>query len=1318
MSFNKDNKVNNGYSSISIGLASPEEILAQSSGEVLKPETINYRTYKPERDGLFCERIFGPVKDYECHCGKYKRIRYKGIVCDRCGVEVTEKKVRRERMGHISLVVPVVHIWYFRSLPSKIGYLLGIPSKKLEAIIYYERYVVINAGAAAEQGVERLQTLSEKEYLDIVGALPKGNQSLDDSDPNKFVAQMGAEAIYTLLQQVDLDSMSYALRHKASTETSQQRKSEALKCLNVIEMFRASEGRNKPEWMVLKVLPVIPPELRPLVPLDGGRFATSDLNDLYRRVIIRNNRLKRLIEIQAPEVILRNEKRLLQEAVDSLLDNSRKASAVKSDVNRPLKSLSDSLKGKQGRFRQNLLGKRVDYSGRSVIVVGPEMKLHQCGLPKEMALELFKPFVMQQLQLRNKGMNVKSAKRAVEKMKPEVWDILEDVIKDHPVLLNRAPTLHRLGIQAFEPILVDGKAIKLHPLACTAFNADFDGDQMAVHVPLSLEAQAEARFLMLAHNNILKPQDGKPVISPSQDMVIGCYYLTIENPNGKGAGRVFRNPDEAHMAYALEQITLQSPIKVRIEREFNGEKGSKIIDTTLGRLIFNDALPQNLGFKKRECLDDMFALEVDQLVGKKQLSNIVDMCFRSQGEHKCALVLDAIKALGYKYATVGSLTVSVADIKIPPMKQQLLDETDKKVAHVNEMFAEGLLSEDERYSRVINLWNTCTNTLRDQILPNLDPFNPIRMFTDSGARGSAAQVSQLAGMRGLMASPTGKTVELPIRANFREGLNVQEFFLSSHGSRKALSDTAMKTADSGYLTRRLVDISQEVIVREEDCFLQRGLPIRGVHVTELLSGKQSIESLEERLRGRTAAADITDPATGEVLVHQNELIDHAKAKTICDAGIKSVFVRSVLTCCTRNGVCARCYGQNMAHGGKVDVGEAVGVIAAQAIGEPGTQLTMRTFHTGGIASGEDITQGLPRVEELFEARKPKREAVLSDISGTVSIHQTNRNKNELVITADAGNYARHTHKAASGTVAVQVGQVVRQGDVLISGATKAKVAKDGTKSTKTTDIKSTLAGTVTMINTKGVGVVEVEVTSSVAEFEQKTYPVTYGSRLRVQEGDHVEAGDILIEGSINPHDLLRILGQSAVQDYLLKEVLSVYRLQGVAVADKHIEIIVRQMLRKVRVEDNGDTELLPGSLVDRSHLEEANMKVLESTKLRVEDGGDTGLAIGSLVEADELEEINQRIRVSGGSPAIARDLKPASVKRVLLGITRASLATDSFLSAASFQETNRVLTEAAIKGKIDPLIGLKENVILGKMIPAGTGMHRYKDIDIRENYGF
>ncbi len=1301
---------------IQIGMASPEKIREWSHGEVTKPETINYRTLKPEKDGLYCERIFGPTKDWECACGKHKRIRPKdkNLVCDKCGVSVTRAKVRRERMGHIELAAPVSHIWYYKGIPSRMGMLLELSPRVLDKVLYFASFIVLNPGNTAVTNVSRHDLINDEQYRSIMSKPDRGD----------FKAMMGAEAVQEMLRELDLDKLSVELKAEIETLTSKERnrdtegqkRAHAIKRLEVVESFRASG--NKPEWMILTVLPVIPPDLRPMVQLDGGRFAASDLNDLYRRVINRNNRLKRLLELGAPEIIVRNEKRMLQESVDALIDNGRRGRAVTGPGGRALRSLSHTLSGKQGRFRQNLLGKRVDYSGRSVIVVGPEMKLHQCGLPKEMALELFKPFVMQQLQARNKGMNVKSAKRAVEKMKPDVWDILEDVIKDHPVLLNRAPTLHRLGIQAFEPILVDGKAIKLHPLACTAFNADFDGDQMSVHVPLSLEAQAEARILMLAHNNILKPQDGKPVISPSQDMVIGCYYLTIENPNGKGAGRIFRSPDEAHMAYALEQITLQSPIKVRIEREFNGEKGSKIIDTTLGRLIFNDALPQNLGFKKRECLDDMFELEVDQLVGKKQLSNIVDMCFRSQGEHKCALVLDAIKALGYKYATIGSLTVSVADIKIPPTKQQLLDETDRKVANVNGKFAEGLLSEDERYSRVIKLWNTCTETLRDQILPNLDPFNPIRMFTDSGARGSAAQVSQLAGMRGLMASPTGKTVELPIRANFREGLNVQEFFLSSHGSRKALSDTAMKTADSGYLTRRLVDISQEVIVREDDCFEARGLPIRGIHATELVNSrdKQTIETLEERLRGRTAAADVINPATGEVIVRQNELIDHQKAKTICDAGIKSVFVRSVLTCCTRNGVCARCYGQNMAHGGRVDVGEAVGVIAAQAIGEPGTQLTMRTFHTGGIASGEDITQGLPRVEELFEARKPKREAVLSDISGTVSMRQTNRNKNELVITADAGNYARHLHKAASGTIVVEAGQVVRQGDVLITGATKAKVAKDGTRSTKTTDIKAAIAGTVTMINP--VGMPEVEVTASVADFEQKTYPVTYGSRLRVQEGDHVEAGDVLIEGAINPHDLLRILGQSAVQDYLLKEVLSVYRSQGVAVADKHIEIIVRQMLRKVRVEDTGDTALLPGSLVDRSHLEDANRKVLASTKLRVEDAGDTGLDVGSLIEADELEEINSRIRTSGGAPAIARDLKPASVKRVLLGITRASLATDSFLAAASFQETNRVLTEAAIKGKIDPLIGLKENVILGKMIPAGTGMHRYNDIEIRENYGF
>ncbi|MBQ7849044.1 MAG: DNA-directed RNA polymerase subunit beta', partial [Clostridia bacterium] len=988
-------------------------------------------------------------------------------------------------------------------------------------------------------------------------------------------------------------------------------------------------------------------------------------------------------------------------------------------------------------------------SGRSVIVVGPELKLHQCGLPKEMALELFKPFVMQQLQARHHVANVKAAKRAVEKMQPVVWDILEDVIKDHPVLLNRAPTLHRLGIQAFEPVLVDGKAIKLHPLACTAFNADFDGDQMAVHVPLSMEAQAEARFLMLGHNNILKPQDGKPVMSPSQDMVIGCYYLTIDNPNGKGAGhwetaedgsrywvgKTFRNPAEAHMAYALGEIDLQSPIRVRIEREFNGERGFKTIECTLGRLIFNDALPQNLGFKKRECLDDMFDLEINELCGKNQLGNIVDMCFRSQGEHKCALVLDAIKTLGYKYATVGALTVSVADIKIPPMKQQMLDDTDEKVAKVNDLFQDGLLSEDERYMRVIDLWNSCTHSLRDQILPNLDKFNPIRMFTDSGARGSAAQVSQLAGMRGLMASPTGKTVELPIRANFREGLNVLEFFLSSHGSRKALSDTAMKTADSGYLTRRLVDISQEVIVREEDCFENRGKPVRGVQITELMSGKQSIESLEDRLRGRTAAEDIVDPATGEVIVRLNDPIDHEKARTIVKAGIKSAYVRSVLNCMTENGVCARCYGQNMAHGGKVDIGEAVGIIAAQAIGEPGTQLTMRTFHTGGIASGEDITQGLPRVEELFEARKPKREAVLSDISGRVSIQQ-NKGKSELVVTAenltyDKRDYAARliqpivsdgeviekgallyntfvpptgsrsitvrseiagtvriaesigrceltiipseadeqpvTYVSSMGNINVKHGALVTQGEVLVKD-----ILIPG--STKNYTIKSELTGRVTMMPTETEVHLLVDAVEGV--YETKSYPITYGSRLKVQDGDVIKHGDVLIEGSINPHDLLRILGPHAVQDYLLKEVLSVYRLQGVAVADKHIEIIVRQMLRKVRVEDNGDTDLLPGSLVDLNRLEEANQKVL----------------------------------MEGG--------RPAYVKRVLLGITKASLATDSFLSAASFQETNRVLTEAAIKGKIDPLIGLKENVILGKLIPAGTGMRRYKGIEIRENYGY
>ena len=1181
--------------SIQIGMASPEQILAWSHGEVTKPETINYRTLKPERDGLYCERIFGPTKDWECNCGKYKRIKFKDKdkICDKCGVQVTRAKVRRERMGHIQLAAPVSHIWYFKGIPSRMGMLLDISPRNLEKVLYFANFIVLDPGSAEETGLKRLELINDARYREVEARCGKGS----------FVAKMGAEAIRDLLMELDLDKMSAELKAEIAQltekerdrETEGQKRARAVKRLEVVESFRTSH--NKPEWMILTVVPVIPPDLRPLIQLDGGRFATSDLNDLYRRVINRNNRLKRLLELGAPDIIVRNEKRMLQESVDALIDNGRRGRPVTGPGNRALKSLSDLLRGKQGRFRQNLLGKRVDYSGRSVIVVGPELKLYQCGLPKEMALELFKPFVMERLVNLKHSHNIKSAKRAVEKVRPEVWDILEEVIRDHPVLLNRAPTLHRLGIQAFEPILVEGKAIKLHPLACTAFNADFDGDQMAVHVPLSLEAQAEARFLMLAHNNILKPQDGRPVISPSQDMVIGCYYLTIINENAKGAGRIFSSMDEAEMAYALGQITLQSPIKVRIERTFGEEKGTKLIDTTLGRLIFNDALPQNLGFRKRECLEDMFALEIDELVGKKQLSKIVDQCFHTQGEHRTAQVLDKIKALGFKYSTVGAITVSVSDIKVPAVKKTMLEEADEAVRKVNNTFRRGLLSEDERYNRVINIWNDCTHNLRDQILPNLDTFNPIRMMTDSGARGSSAQVSQLAGMRGLMASPSGKTIELPIRANFREGLTVLEFFLSSHGSRKSLADTALRTADSGYLTRRLVDVSQEVIVREEDCFESRGEKVRGITVSELMSGRQSIESLEDRLRGRTAAEDIVDPETGEVLVRMNEPIDYRMAKIIASRGITKAMVRSVLTCRTENGVCARCYGENMAHGGKVDVGEAVGIIAAQAIGEPGTQLTMRTFHTGGIAGGEDITQGLPRVEELFEARKPKRDAILAEIAGTVSMQETKKRR-EIVITSDE-------------------------------------------------DPK-----------------------------EQKAYQITYGSRLKVAEGDHVNAGDELTEGSVNPHDLLRILGVKAVQEYLLKEVLSVYRLQGVGVSDKHIEIIIHQMLRKVRVEDAGDTDLLTGSLVDIFRFEEANKKAI----------------------------------MEGGTPAIA--------KRILLGITKASLATESFLSAASFQETTRVLTEAAIRGKVDPLIGLKENVILGKLIPAGTGMRRYKDIEIKDSYSF
>ena len=1172
--------------SIQIGMASPEKILEWSHGEVCKPETINYRTLKPERDGLFCERIFGPQKDWECNCGKYKRVRYKGVICDKCGVEVTRAKVRRERMGHIQLAAPVSHIWYFKGIPSRMGMLLDISPRALEKVLYFASFIVLDPGKTK---LKQNELITDQKYRELT----------DEYGQDAFRVGMGAEAVKELLQKIDLDALSVRLRNEINEltikerdrESEGQKRARAVKRLEVVEAFRQSG--NKPEWMVLDVVPVIPPDLRPMVQLDGGRFATSDLNDLYRRVINRNNRLKRLLELGAPDIIVRNEKRMLQEAVDALIDNGRRGRPVTGPGNRPLKSLSDLLRGKQGRFRQNLLGKRVDYSGRSVIVVGPELKLYQCGLPKGMALELFKPFVMERLVSTGIAHNVKSAKRMVERAETRVWDILEGVIREHPVLLNRAPTLHRLGIQAFEPVLVEGKAIKLHPLVCTAFNADFDGDQMAVHVPLSMEAQAEARFLMLAANNILKPQDGKPVISPTQDMVIGCYYLTCVRPGALGEGRYFCSEDEAMMAYQTQQLHLQAKIHVRIARKWQGETYRHVIETTLGKLIFNNAIPQDMGFKPRNTLEDMFALEVDERVGKKQIGKIVDMCFRAHGVNKTAEVLDNIKAMGYKYSTRGAVTVSVSDIIVPPEKKTILAEAEEQVKKIEKLFRRGLLTDEERYDRVVEVWSKTTDDVKGTIMKHMDDFNPVRMMTDSGARGSISQVSQLAGMRGMMASPTGKPLEMPVKANFREGLTVLEFFQSSHGSRKALSDTALRTADSGYLTRRLVDVSQEVIVREIDCFASRGEKVRGITVTAIGSAQDPIESLVDRIVGRVAAEDIVNPKTGEVIVALNELISFEKGKEIVDAGIKSCLIRSVLTCRNETGVCVKCYGSNLAHGGYVDIGEAVGIVAAQAIGEPGTQLTMRTFHTGGVASEKDITQGLPRVEELFEARKPKREATLAEIPGEIKFSESKKRR-EIVITG--------------------------------------------------------------------------------AEGDVKTYPITYGSRLKVKDGDHVEAGDELTEGSVNPHDLLRILGVKAVQEHLLKEVLMVYRLQGVGIADKHIEVIVHQMLRKVRVEDAGDTELLPGSLVDIFHFEKEN----EATLMR------------------------------GGRPAVA--------KRILLGITKASLATESFLSAASFQETTRVLTEAAIKGKVDPLVGLKENVIIGKLIPAGTGMKRYKNIEIHEAY--
>lgn len=1161
----------NNFDAIQIGLASPDKIREWSRGEVKKPETINYRTLKPEKDGLFCEKIFGPQKDWECHCGKYKRVRYKGIICDRCGVEVTRSKVRRERMGHIELAAPVSHIWYFKGIPSRMGLILDMSPRSLERVLYFASYIVIDPG---DTPLTKKQLLNDREYREYY-----------EKYGNRFRAGMGAEAIKELLQEIDLDKLAAELREELETAKG-QKKVRIIRRLEVVEAFRKSG--NRPEWMILDVIPVIPPDLRPMVQLDGGRFATSDLNDLYRRVINRNNRLKRLLDLGAPDIIVRNEKRMLQEAVDALIDNGRRGRPVTGPGNRPLKSLSDMLKGKQGRFRQNLLGKRVDYSGRSVIVVGPELKMYQCGLPKEMALELFKPFVMKRLVDKNLAHNIKSAKRMVERGRPEVWDVLEEVIKEHPVLLNRAPTLHRLGIQAFEPVLVEGRAIKLHPLVCSAYNADFDGDQMAVHVPLSVEAQAEARFLMLSTNNILKPSDGKPVVSPTQDMVIGAYYLTMKREGEKGEGKVFTGPDEVIMAYQSGDIGLHASAKMRVTKEIDGKKVSKLIDITPGRVIFNEAIPQDLGFKDRTDPEEMFELEVDCVVDKKVLGEIVDRCYRKYGNTGTAIMLDKIKELGFHFSTKGAITISISDIVVPKEKDKLLEEADNEVMKIERQYKRGLISEEERYERVISVWNETTDKVTKALMNTLDSFNPIYMMAVSGARGSINQIRQLAGMRGLMANPAGRIIELPIRANFREGLTVLEFFISTHGARKGLADTALRTADSGYLTRRLVDVSQDVLVREEDCFARTGERVNGIVVSKVEEAGEIIEPLVDRIAGRYAAEDILHPETGEVIVRTNEMITRDIAEEIEKCGIKSVHVRSVLACRTEHGVCAKCYGMNLATGEPVNVGEAVGIIAAQSIGEPGTQLTMRTFHTGGVA-GEDITQGLPRVEELFEARKPKGLAVIAENSGVVKINETKK-KREVSIVSDDG--------------------------------------------------------------------------------EAKNYLIPYGSRLVVTEGQRVEAGDELTEGSVNPHDILKIRGVKGVQMYLLQEVQKVYRMQGVEINDKHIEIIIRQMLRKVRVEDSGDTDMLPGSLVDIFEFEKKNKEIIEK----------------------------------GGQPAIA--------KRVLLGITKAALATDSFLSAASFQETTRVLTDAAIKGKKDPLVGLKENVIIGKLIPAGTGMRRYRNIEV------
>ena len=1165
------------FDAIKIGLASPDKIREWSHGEVLKPETINYRTLKPEKDGLFCERIFGPSKDWECHCGKYKKIRYKGVICDRCGVEVTKSSVRRERMGHIELAAPVSHIWYFKGIPSRMGLMLDLSPRVLEKVLYFANYIVLDKGTSE---LQYKQVLTEREF-----------QEAREKYGMTFRVGMGAEAVKELLEAIDMEKESEELKRGLKEATGQKR-ARIIKRLEVVEAFR--ESGNRPEWMIMTVIPVIPPDLRPMVQLDGGRFATSDLNDLYRRIINRNNRLKRLLELGAPDIIVRNEKRMLQEAVDALIDNGRRGRPVTGPGNRALKSLSDMLKGKSGRFRQNLLGKRVDYSGRSVIVVGPELKIYQCGLPKEMAIELFKPFVMKELVANGTAHNIKNAKKMVEKVQPEVWDVLEDVIKEHPVMLNRAPTLHRLGIQAFEPILVEGKAIKLHPLVCTAFNADFDGDQMAVHLPLSVEAQAECRFLLLSPNNLLKPSDGGPVAVPSQDMVLGIYYLTQERPGSIGEGKYFKSVNEAILAYENKALTLQTRIKVRMTKTMpDGTTKTGTVESTLGRFLFNEILPQDLGFVNRSIPENEMKLEVDFHVGKKQLKQILEKVINTHGATKTAEVLDDIKATGYKFSTRAAMTVSISDMTVPPEKPELIKQAQETVDHITKNYKRGLITEEERYKEVVETWKETDDVLTRKLLDGLDKYNNIFMMADSGARGSDKQIKQLAGMRGLMADTTGHTIELPIKSNFREGLDVLEYFMSAHGARKGMSDTALRTADSGYLTRRLVDVSQDLIIREMDCC--EGKEIPGMYVKAFTDGKEEIESLQERITGRFSCETIKNK-DGEILVKANHMITPKRAARIMSEGVdangkpfEQIKIRTILNCKSHVGVCAKCYGSNMATGEPVQVGESVGIIAAQSIGEPGTQLTMRTFHNGGVAGG-DITQGLPRVEELFEARKPKGLAIITEISGVATLKDTKKKREIIVTNSETG--------------------------------------------------------------------------------ESKTYLIPYGSRIKVQDGVYLDAGDELTEGSVNPHDILRIKGVNAVQDYMLREVQRVYRLQGVEINDKHIEVIVRQMMKKIRIEDNGDTELLPGTMVD----------ILD------------------------FEDINEEM--------IAQGKEPAEGKQVMLGITKASLATNSFLSAASFQETTKVLTEAAIKGKVDPLIGLKENVIIGKLIPAGTGMKRYRNVKL------